>query len=285
MNNQINEVIPFDGQFGKVRAMNINGEAWFVAKDVAEALEYNNPNEAIQDHVDDDDRKCLSFKDNSKMLLSNKFNGLRDALWSNPHDFKDKWLINESGLISLVIGSKLPAARKFKHWITSEVIPSVLKHGVYMTPATLNEMMQHPESWNTMFQTLLAERKAKETALKQIEQDKPKVDFYNAVGCVSGTITLTDMSKLLQNAGIPMGVQKFTLWLITNGYLTQRKLPSQKSLNLGVLAMKEQVYSSNDHGMQCREYARVTGKGQQYFIKKLIDLSDKKKLFEQGEFA
>lgn len=285
MSNKINEIIPFDGQFGKVRAMNLNGEAWFVGKDVAKVLEYTNPHKAILDHVDEDDRKCLNFKDSNETLEPNKFNGLREALWSNPNDFKDKWLINESGLISLVIGSKLPAARKFKHWITSEVVPSVLKHGAYMTPATLDEMMQHPESWNTMFQTLLAERKAKETALKQIEQDKPKVDFYNAVGCVDGTITLTDMSKLLQNAGIKMGVQKFTLWLITNGYLTQLKKPSQKSLNLGVLAMKEQVYSSNNHGMQCREYARVTGKGQQYFIKKLIDLSSKKELFEQGNFA
>lgn len=265
MSNQVNEIIPFDGQFGKVRAMNLNGEPWFVGKDVADCLGYAAARNAIATHVDNEDKLTHQIS----------------ASGQN----REMTMVNESGLISLVLGSKLPAAKKFKHWITSEVVPSVLKHGAYMTPAVLAEMMQNPKSLETLVHALITEQAAKEAALKQIEQDKPKVQFYEAVGCVDGTLTLTEMSKLLQNAGISMGVKKFTIWLLTNGYLTLTKEPSQKSLNLGVMTTKEHLHTTNHHGIQPHIYARITGKGQQYFIKKLIDLSSKKHLFEQGNFA
>lgn len=101
-------------QFGRIRGFEKDGEPWFVGKDVAEVLGYKNPNEAISDHVDEEDKL------NSKSLSSL---GQRGG-----------WLINESGLYSLILSSKLPAAKAFKHWVTSEVLPSIRKHGEYVTP-------------------------------------------------------------------------------------------------------------------------------------------------------
>ena len=104
-------------EFGEIRTVEISGEPWFVGKDVAEILGYTNPNEAIQDHVDDDEKL------NSKMLSSVKIDlGQRGG-----------WLINESGLYSLILSSKLPNAKAFKKWVTSEVLPSIRKHGGYIS--------------------------------------------------------------------------------------------------------------------------------------------------------
>ena len=122
-------------EFGDVQAIVIDDEAWFIGKDVAAALGYKDTISAIADHVMEDDRKCLNFKDKGDSPLSNKFNGLRSILWDNPNDFKDKWLINESGLYSLILSSQLPTAKKFKHWVTSEVLPAIHRYGYYAPKA------------------------------------------------------------------------------------------------------------------------------------------------------
>ena len=121
-------------EFGDVRVIVIDGEAWFVGKDVATTLGYAIPNKALVELVDDVDRKVLNFKAYSKTEQANKFKWLRDALWTNPNDFSDKWIINESGLFSLIMSSHLPTAKQFKHWVTSEVLPAIHKNGGYIAP-------------------------------------------------------------------------------------------------------------------------------------------------------
>ena len=121
--------------FGDVQAIVIDDEAWFIGKEVATVLGYRDTSSAIIDHVDESDRKCLNFKANGDSPLANKFSGLREALWANPNDFNDKWLINESGLYSLILSSRLPSAQKFKHWVTSEVLPAIHKYGYYAPKA------------------------------------------------------------------------------------------------------------------------------------------------------
>lgn len=122
-------------EFGDLRTIEIDGEPWFVGKDVAAALGYCNINKAVATHVDEDDKKVLDFKGFSQ-------NGKSSGLWVG-NDFSSKTIINESGLYSLILSSKLPSAKEFKHWVTSEVLPSIRKNGAYirnqenMTPAEI----------------------------------------------------------------------------------------------------------------------------------------------------
>ena len=117
-----NEIKIFENEeFGSVRTMEINGEPYFVGKDVATILGYSNINKAIQMHVDEEDKKVLDYKG---------FSHFGTTLWSG-NDFSNKTIINESGLYSLILSSKLPNAKKFKRWVTSEVLPAIRKTGSY----------------------------------------------------------------------------------------------------------------------------------------------------------
>lgn len=124
-------------RFGKVRVVPVDGEPWFVGKDVAEALGYSNPRKALSDHVDTDDKgvtKCDTLGGTQEMTI-----------------------INESGLYSLALSSKLPSAREFKRWITKEVIPSIRKHGAYMTPEVIQKSIQDPDFMIQILQNLKQE--------------------------------------------------------------------------------------------------------------------------------
>ena len=120
----MNEIKLFTNkEFGEIRTMKIDGEPWFVGKDVAEALEYNEPHKAIARHVSDDDR-------------------MKHPVIDSTGRSQDTWLINESGLYTLIFGSKLESAMKFKHWVTSEVLPTIRKTGSYQKPMSPVEMMR-----------------------------------------------------------------------------------------------------------------------------------------------
>ena len=127
-----NDLQVFDNlAFGAIHIVMLEGEPWFIGKELTDILGYQNSSKAVLDHVDESDRKCLNFKANNDLLLANKFNELRGVLWANPNDFNDKWLISESGFYSLIFASALPSAKQFKHWVTDEVLPSIRKTGAY----------------------------------------------------------------------------------------------------------------------------------------------------------
>lgn len=121
-------------EFGEVRTVTIDGDPWFVGKDVAEKLGYANINKAVAMHIDEEDKKVLDFKGFSQ-------NGNTSKLWSG-NDFSNKIVVNESGLYTLIFGSKLDSAKRFKHWVTSEVLPTIRKTGGYNRPLTLEEQLQ-----------------------------------------------------------------------------------------------------------------------------------------------
>ena len=171
----MNELMVFNNaEFGNVRTMEINGEPWFVGKDVAEILGYTNPSKALLDHVDEEDKL------NNDSLLSL---GQRGG-----------WLINESGLYSLILSSKLPTARKFKHWVTSEILPTIRKTGTY-------SITQHkPDSYMIENPADRARRWAEEYEEKlalecKIAEQQPKVDYHDAVLNKSGLLTTTAIAK------------------------------------------------------------------------------------------
>lgn len=169
-------------QFGSVRVIEQNGEPWFVGKDVADILGYTNQNEAIQDHVDEEDKL------NSKTLSSFELNlGQRGG-----------WLINESGLYSLIMSSKMPKAKQFKRWVTSEVLPSIRKHGLY----AVDEVLADPDILISALMELKEERrkaKALEDTVavqnQQIAEMRPKASYYDVVLNCKDLVSISVIAK------------------------------------------------------------------------------------------
>lgn len=164
----MNEIKAFENEtFGSVRTMDLEGDVWFVGKDVAEILGYTNPSKALADHVDEEDKL------NNESLSSL---GQRGG-----------WLINESGLYSLVLSSKLPTARQFKRWVTSEVLPAIRKTGEYHVPQTYLDALKD----------LVASEEEKERLALENEQMKPKAEFYDAVTDSKDAIPMGEVAKVL----------------------------------------------------------------------------------------
>lgn len=240
-------------EFGRVRTVDVNGEPYFVGKDVAEILGYTNPSKAIIDHVDSDDKL------NNETLSSL---GQRGG-----------WLINESGLYSLIMSSKLPKAREFKRWVTNEVLPSIRKHGAYMTDETLKKALTSPD-FLIQLATELKEEQAKNRMLEEkIEQDRPKVIFAEAVETAKTSILIGELAKILRQNGYDIGQNRLFERLRNEGYLckagTSYNMPTQRSMEMGLFEIKETTVAV-PNGSKVTKTTKVTGKGQQYFINKFL---------------
>ena len=251
----MNEIKVFNNaEFGELRTLEINGEPYFVGKDVATILGYSNPQKAIRDHVDEEDKTV------NDLFTVNGTKGL---------------LINESGLYSLILSSKLSTAKKFKRWVTSEVLPSIRKHGAYMTEQTLQQAITSPDFLIKLATELKAEQEKRKALEIQVEQDKPKVIFADAVSVSKTSILVGDLAKILKQNGIEIGANRLFKWLRENGYLISRKgsdynSPTQHSMERGLFEVKETVVTHSDGHTSISKTPKVTGKGQQYFINKFI---------------
>ena len=258
----MNEVKIFSNQeFGSIRTVEIDGEVWFVGKDVAERLGYKNPQEAIRNHVDVEDK------------------GVSEIL--TPGGMQKLPVINESGLYSLILSSKLPNAKVFKRWITSEVIPSIRKHGAYITMETAEQMIQNPEFTIRLLQELKSEQEKRRELEKQKQEDAPKVLFADAVKTSDSTVTVGDLAKILKQNGIEIGRDRLFQWMRENGYLikmegTDFNVPTQKSMNAGLLELKESIVKLPNGKSLIGKTPKVTGKGQIYFVKKFLKEKDEK---------
>ena len=239
-------------EFGRVRIVEVNGEAWMVGKDVAEALGYKDTVNAIKAHVDDEDKK----------------GGWRIT---TPSGEQQMTIINESGLYSLVLSSKLPNARKFRRWVTTEVLPTVRKHGAYMTPETLQAAILNPD---TMIQ-LCQQLKAEQEHSRQLEAENaamlPKAVFADAVSASKSSILVGELAKLLRQNGVDTGEKRLFHWLRQNGYLIKRNgadhnMPTQRSIEQGLFVIKETTVCHADGHTTISKTPKVTRKGQQYFV-------------------
>lgn len=251
----MNEIQIFNNlEFGKIRTTEIDGEPWFVGKDVADALGYQNASKALQDHVDEEDKL------NNESLSSL---GQRGG-----------WLINESGLYSLVLSSKLPNAKQFKHWVTSEVLPSIRKHGAYATPATIENIINNPDFGIRLLQSLKEEQEKNKVLASENEQMKPKALFADAVASADTSILIGDLAKLIRQNGFDIGQKRLFTWMRDNGYLmkggTSYNMPTQKSMELGIFEVKERTIQNPDGSARITRTTKVTGKGQQYFVNKFL---------------
>lgn len=253
----MNELRVFENnEFGQIRTIEQNGEPWFVGKDVAERLGYSNPRDALHKHVDAED----------------KTDGvaIRDSMGREQNPV----IINESGLYSLVLSSKLPEAKAFKRWITHEVIPAIRKHGAYATPEMIDRMLGDPD---VMIRTLTAlkEERAKNAALEaKAEEDKPKVLFAESVSAAKTSILIGELAKLLKQNGVDMGQTRLFKWMRDNGYLMKNgastNLPTQRSMDMGLFEIKETTINNPDGSVRLTRTPKVTGKGQVYFVNKFL---------------
>ena len=248
--------------FGQVRTVTINDEPWFVGKDVADVLGYEAPKNAIPSHVDEDDRFLLNAETQHCFNAEFSYKALGQ---------RGGWLINESGLYSLILSSKLPGAKEFKHWVTSEVLPSIRKHGAYMTPETLQAAILNPDTMIQLCQQLKAEQEKSAVLQKEKDAMQPKALFADSVAASSSTVLVGELAKILRQNGVDMGEKRLFNWMRENGYLIKRKgtdynMPTQKSMEQGLFRIKETVVSHSDGHTSVTKTTKVTGKGQQYFI-------------------
>ena len=259
----MNEVQVFTSDsFGAVRTVEVNGTPFFVGKDVAEILGYSNTRDALARHVDDEDKNTVVIPD-----------GI-----GNPN----KTVINESGVYSLILSSKLPKAKEFKHWVTSEILPTIRKHGAYMTEQTLEQALTSPD-FLIKLATQLKEEKEKSARLEStvnkqnelLERSKPLVCFANCVKTADTSILVGELAKILRQNGVEIGQKRLFEWLRTNGYLiksgSDRNMPTQYSMERGLFEIKETVISHSDGHTSISKTPKVSGKGQIYFVNKLIE--------------
>ena len=247
----MNEIKIFDNpEFGKVRTMEINGEPYFVGKDIAEILGYQNGSRDVNRHTDEEDRQ--------KTMI---FDGNQD---------RETIIINESGLYSLILSSKLPKAKEFKRWVTSEVLPSIRKHGAY----AVDELLNDPEFAIKTFTALKEERERSKRLSEQIEADKPKVIFADSVSAAKTSILIGDLAKILKQNGVNIGQNRLFEWFRQNGFLiksgSSKNMPTQKAAEMGLFEVKVSTVNNPDGSIRETKTTKVTGKGQVYFVNKFL---------------
>ncbi len=249
----MNEIKIFDNpEFGKVRTMEINGEPYFVGKDVAIILGYAKPENAIANHVDTEDKTLTPIQGGCSTGSQNTT------------------IINESGLYSLILSSKLPKAKEFKHWVTSEVLPSIRKHGAY----AVDELLNDPEFAIKTFTALKEERERSKRLSEQIEADKPKVIFADSVSAAKSSILIGDLAKILKQNGVNIGQNRLFEWFRQNGFLiksgSSKNMPTQKAAEMGLFEVKVSTVNNPDGSIRETKTTKVTGKGQVYFVNKFL---------------
>lgn len=244
-----------NSEFGSIRTVEINKEPFFVAKDVAEILGYSNSRKAIIDHVDEEDKgvtKCDTL------------GGVQELS-----------VINESGLYSLVLSSKLPTAKRFKRWVTSEVLPAIRKTGGYIGGAkgmTEAEIMARAV---LIGQRTIEEQKRKIDNLQnEIDVNRPKVLFADAVSASHTSILVGELAKILRGNGCNIGQNRLFERLRNDGYLmkcgTSKNIPTQRAMEMGLFEIKEGSYINGNGVNVITKTTKVTGKGQTFFVNKFL---------------
>ncbi|MCC7571070.1 phage antirepressor KilAC domain-containing protein [Candidatus Micrarchaeota archaeon] len=242
------QVFSYEGN--EVRTVQKGDGTWWVLKDVCDILELTSPHK-VAERLDHDE----------------KGRSLIPTLGGN----QELTVVSESGLYNVILRSDKPEAKKFKRWVTHEVLPTIRRHGAYVTPAKLEELMNDPDSWIKVLTALKEERTAKEQLQLEATENKPKVIFADAVSVSDGTILIGELAKILKGNGIEIGQNRLFEKLRQDGYLIKRKgtdynAPTQKAMELGLFRVKETAITHSDGHVTISKTTKVTGKGQQYFI-------------------
>lgn len=242
----------FNFEGNNVRTLEIDEEVYFVGKDVAKVLGYARLQKAVNDHVDPEDKieKIVNISQSSQNRTKPEMT----------------LLITESGVYSLIFNSKMPNAKRFKRWVTSEVLPAIRKHGAYMTDEKAFDVVHNKNGLADLLQQAADQLKQKDI---QIEEMKPKAMLADAITASETSILVGEMAKILKKNGVNIGQNRFFKWLRANGYLIKRKgtdynMPTQKSMNLKLFEIKERTIVDGN-STRIVKTPKITGNGQQYF--------------------
>ena len=251
----MNALQVFNYNGNDIRITDDNGDIWFVAKDVCDVLGLKNTSDATKTLEDDE-------KGIEKIYT--------------PGGMQDMTVISESGLYQLILRSNKPEAKLFSKWVRSEVLPSIRKHGAYMTAETIEKTLSDPD-FIIRLATDLKNERAKRQALEiKIEEDKPKVIFADSVANSESLMPIGNLATILKQNGINTGRTRLFEWLRCNGYLqrasnSERNTPTQKAMEMGLLQLVEHVIDTGYGDSILRYTPKVTPKGQQYFINLFLD--------------
>lgn len=239
-----NEIQQFDFKGAALRTLtDENGEPWFVLKDCMSILDLGNPTETVK-MFDDDEFSTTEVIDSI---------GRR----------QQAYIISEPGLYRLVMRSRKPEAKEFQRWVTHEVLPSIRKHGAYMTQQTLDKALTSPD----FLIQLATKLKGEQEKVKELE---PKARFADAVAASDGTCLVGELAKMLRQNGLDIGQNRLFAQLREDGYLgktgSNRNVPTQKAMDLGLFRIKETAITHSDGHVTINRTAKVTGKGQTYFV-------------------
>lgn len=247
---------PFNFQGHEVRVVQgTDGDPLWVASDVA---------------------KVLGYRDAANMCRGLRIRNRGTHSVSTPSGNQEMIVINESGLYQAVLKSKRPEAEEFQDWVTDEVLPSIRRHGGYLTDQKIAEALDDPDTIIRLATSLKEERARRAELETQQKIDAPKVIFADAVAVSNTAILVGDLAKLLKGNGINVGANRLFSWLRENGYLIRRKgtdwnMPTQKSMDLELLRVKETVITHSDGHTSINKTPKVTGKGQRYFVERFLD--------------
>lgn len=243
-----------NAQFGTIRAMSDGGEPWFVAKDVCDALGIARQQDSTR-HLDDDERgECLVDTPSGKQSMV---------------------VVNEPGFYRLVLKSRKPEAKAFQRWVTHEVLPAIRKTGGYIAAKadeTPEEIMAR--ALLVANDTMARQRERIEGLAAENDALRPKALFADAVAASDGTCLVGELAKMLRQNGVPIGQNRLFGWLREQGWLGKsgcnRNVPTQRAMDMGLFRIKETAVTHSDGRVTVNRTPKVTGKGQAYFIGKLV---------------
>lgn len=184
--------------------------------------------------------------------------------------------VNESALYEVVLRSDKPVARQFSRWVTHEVLPTIRKHGAYMTEQKIEEALTNPDTIIQLATHLKAEQEKRRKLEQQAKTDRPKVLFADAVSTSKTDILVGELAKILRGNGIQIGQTRLFTWMRENGFLIRRKgtdwnMPTQRAMELGLFRIKETAVTHSDGHVSVNKTPKVTGVGQQYFVERFLD--------------
>lgn len=241
-------------QFGEIRVTQKDGQAMFCLTDVCKILDLTQPS------------RVMERLNKDGVTISKVIDNLGREQQAN--------FINESNLYKVIFQSRKPEAEKFTEWVTGEVLPSIRKHGAYMTDNTIEKALTDPDFLIKLATNLKEEKQKRLEAEKQIQEQRPKVIFADSVTESKSAILIGELAKIIKQNGRDIGQNRLFEWLRKNGYLISRKgtdynMPTQRSMEMGLFKIKETTIDHSDGHITVSKTPKVTGKGQIYFINKL----------------
>lgn len=251
-----------NSEFVEIRTVTKNNEPWFIATDVCSALDISNTSQALTRLDDDDDEK--------NTIILNEGIG-------NPN----KSIVSEYGLYNLILASRKKEAKKFKRWITHEVIPTIRKHGAYMSSEVIEKTLSDPDYLIRLATNLKEEKAKRALAEAQIERDKPKVLFADTVSSSNKSCLVGELAKLISQEAIrrgeinkKIGQNNLFAWMRNSGYLCKsgerKNQPLQQYVEQGLFELKKGSYVDSNGSNITTTTTKVTGKGQIYFVNKFL---------------